>query len=155
MKTITVSRDDYEISTDPARLDPGLIHDFLANHSYWARGIPFEVVKRSIDHSICFGVFHRGGQVGFARVITDSATFAYLGDVFIVESHRGKGLGKWLVGTVLGHPDLAGLRMLSLATRDAHGLYERYGFKRVADAGLVERLMVILKPNPYTGGGGG
>ncbi len=154
MKTITVSRDEYEISSDRKRLDLGLIHDFLANHSYWARGIPLEVVKRSLDHSICFGVFHREVQVGFARVITDSATFAYLGDVFILESHRGKGLGKWLVGTVLGHPELAGLRMISLGTRDAHGLYERYGFKRIADTGLVERLMVIQNPNPCGGGGG-
>jgi GNAT superfamily N-acetyltransferase len=150
MESETISgNDEYEISTDNKRLDLGLIHDFLANGSYWARGIPFETVKRSVEHSLCFGVFHHDGQVGFARVVTDSATFAYLGDVFILEAHRGKGLGKWLLRTVLGHPDLARLRMISLGTRDAHGLYERYGFKRIAGTDLVGRLMVIENPNAY------
>ena len=127
----------------------GLVHDFLSNRSYWARGIPFEVVERSVAGSLCFGVFHHGDQVGFARVVTDSATFAYLGDVFILEPHRGKGLGKWLVRTILGHQQLAGLRMISLGTRDAHGLYERYGFRRITDTDLVGRLMVMQNADPY------
>ncbi len=149
METITVFRDEYEITTDRERLDLGLIHEVLANRSYWARDIPLGLVERSIENSLCFGVYHRGGQVGFARVITDFATFGYLSDVFIEEPHRGAGLGKWLVETVLGHPGLSGLRMISLGTRDAHGLYERYGFTRVAGTPLAERLMVIQNPDPY------
>lgn len=153
MESITVSRNEYEITTDKQRLDPGLIHEFLANRSYWARDIPLEVVERSIEHSVCFGVYYRGTQVGFARVITDFATFAYLADVFIEEPHRGAGLGKWLVGTVVEHPGLAGLRMISLGTQDAHGLYERYGFKTVAGTPMAGRLMVIHDPDAYKKGG--
>ena len=149
MESMHVHRDEYEITTDKRRLDVGYIHDYLANQSYWARGVPREVVKRSIRHSLCFGIYHRDGQVGFARVITDCATFAYLADVFIEEAHRGTGLGKWLVGTILGHPGLAGLRMISLGTRDAHGLYGRFGFVRVKDTALAERLMAIYDPEPY------
>ncbi len=149
MEPITVSRNEYEISTDKKRLDPEFIHDYLANRSYWAKDIPLEVVKRSIEHSLCFGVYHRAVQVGFARVITDYATFAYLADVFVVEAHRGAGLGKWLVETVLDHPSMACLRMIALGTRDAHGLYERYGFIRVAGTALAGRLMAINNPDAY------
>jgi GNAT superfamily N-acetyltransferase len=149
MELLTVFRDEYEITTDKQRLDPERIHEFLANRSYWARGIPLEVVKRSIENSLCFGVYHRGGQVGFARVITDFATFAYLADVFIEQPHRGTGLGKWLVATILDHPGLAGLRTILLGTQDAHGLYERYGFRRVAGTPPAERLMAIRDPDPY------
>ncbi|MBN2223967.1 MAG: GNAT family N-acetyltransferase [Deltaproteobacteria bacterium] len=150
MESITVRRDDYEISSDRKRLDRSFIGAFLADVSYWARDIPREVVDRSIEHSLCFGVYHRDGpQVGFARAITDCATFARLADIFIEESHRGRGLGKWLVETVLAHPGLAGLRMISLGTQDAHALYERYGFVRVADTALAGTLMVIHCPDVY------
>ena len=127
---------EYLISTDPAKLDLHLIHQFLSEHSYWARGIPRDVVARSIANSLCFGVY--GGenatpipdwcQVGFARVATDRATFAYLADVFILPEHRGQGLSKRLMEAILAHPDLQGLRRWMLATADAHELYRRYGF---------------------------
>jgi GNAT superfamily N-acetyltransferase len=149
MESITVRQNEYEIATDKQKLDPGLIHDVLANRSYWAGDIPLEVVKRSIENSLCFGLYHRGTQVGFARVITDYATVAHLADVFVLEPHRGAGLGKWLIGTVLDHPGLVGLRMISLGTRDAHALYERYGFVRVAGSALAERLMAIHNPDVY------
>lgn len=122
--------DGYTISTDKTRLDTGLIHNFLSEDSYWAQDRPYDVVERSIDHSLCFGVYAGTEQVGFARVVTDYVTFAWLCDVFIVEPHRGQGLGKRLVETVVAHPDLDGIRLFSLATRDAHGLYRRYaGFE--------------------------
>lgn len=122
--------DGYTISTDKTRLDIGLIHDFLSEDSYWAQDRPYDVVERSIDHSLCFGVYAGTEQVGFARVVTDYVTFAWLCDVFIVEPHRGQGLGKRLVETVVAHPDLDGIRLFSLATRDAHELYRRYaGFE--------------------------
>lgn len=122
----------YPISTDRSRFDIDLIHKFLTN-SYWAEGIPREVVERSIENSLCFGIFDRDQQIGFARVITDRATFAYLGDVFIVESHRGRGLSKQLMRAVMEHPELQGLRRWSLVTRDAHGLYEQFGFTSLAN----------------------
>jgi ribosomal protein S18 acetylase RimI-like enzyme len=118
----------YTVSTDRSRLDVTLIHDFLAHRSYWAQGIDRDVVTRAIDHSLPFGVYAGQQQVGFARVLTDYAVFAYLMDVFILESHRGQGLGKWLVACIIGHPALQGLRRWMLATHDAHGLYRRYGF---------------------------
>jgi GNAT superfamily N-acetyltransferase len=118
----------YTISTDQTRLDAGLIHRYLSGDSYWARGVPLEVVERAIRHSLCFGLYQHDRQVGFARVVTDSATFAYLADVFIVPGHRGIGLGKRLIAAVMGHPDLQGLRRFMLATRDAHGLYQPFGF---------------------------
>ena len=108
-------RGDFNISTDPARLDLNLIHQFLAA-SYWAAGVPRDVVKRSIEHSLCFGVYHRDHQVGFARIITDYATFAYLADVFILETYRGQGLAGWLVEFIVAHPQLQGLRRWMLAT---------------------------------------
>lgn len=121
------SQGDYEISTDPARIDVALVHEFLTN-SYWAKGIPLETVRLSIEHSIPFGVYHVRQQVGFARIISDLATFAYLGDVFILPSHRGRGLSRWLMECIVSHPDLQGIRRWILATRDAHGLYARFGF---------------------------
>jgi GNAT superfamily N-acetyltransferase len=121
-------RGGYAISTDSARLDLDVIHEFLTN-CYWAKGIPRDVVARSIEHSLCFGVYDgSGAQVGFARVISDFATFAYIGDVFILDSHRGRGLGKWLMECMVRHPALQGLRRWMLATRDAHGLYSHFGF---------------------------
>jgi GNAT superfamily N-acetyltransferase len=144
-----MTEDEYEISTDNKRLDLALIHDFLANESYWAKGIPLEVVKKSIDNSLCFGVYHQDRQVGFARVVTDYATAAYVGDVFILEPCRGKGLGKRLVGTIMNHPELQGLRLWLLGTLDAHRLYQKYGFQRVAETPLLERLMAIRDTDAY------
>src|SRR6476659_5467148 len=118
-----LTKGEYSISTDNGRLDIDVIHGYLSGESYWAKGIPVETVKRSIDNSICFGVYHNNGQVGFARLVTDKATFAYLADVFIVEAHRGRGLSKWLVEVIHAHPDVQGLRRWMLGTRDAHGLY--------------------------------
>ncbi len=124
---VEYERDGYLISTDKARLDVGLIHEFLSQSSYWAKGRPLEIVQRSIEYSLCFGVYKGAQQVGFARVVTDRATFAWLCDLFIVEAHRGQGLGKWLVACIMAHPDLQTLRGFLLATRDAHELYRRYG----------------------------
>ena len=123
---------DFEISTDRNRLDRTMIHRFLSEESYWARRIPVEVVNRSIDHSLNFGIYKKGGQIGFARVVTDRATFAFIRDVFILTDSRGRGLGTWLMEVVMEHPDLARLRRVMLATRDAAGLYERLGFQPLA-----------------------
>ena len=120
-------RGDLSVSTDRARLDVDLIHRELSR-TYWASGIPRDVVERSIAGSIAFGLYDAGRQVGFARVVTDLATYAYLADVFIVEERRRRGLGDWLVETILRHPQLQGLRRVALITRDAGALYERHGF---------------------------
>jgi GNAT superfamily N-acetyltransferase len=124
------SKGDFEISTDPARINVEAVHEFLTN-SYWAKGIPMETVRRSIEHSICFGMYFAQDQIGFARVISDRATFAYLADVFILPAYRGRGLSKWLMECIVAHPDLQGLRRWMLATRDAHKLYANYGFAPV------------------------
>jgi N-acetylglutamate synthase-like GNAT family acetyltransferase len=121
------SKGDYEISTDPARIDIGMVHEFLTN-SYWAKGIPLETVRRSIENSIAFGVYQGRQQVGFARIISDLATFAYLADVFILPAYRGRGLSRWLMECIIAHTDLQGLRRWMLATQDAHGLYAKFGF---------------------------
>ncbi len=144
-----MDENEYEISTDRKRLDLAMIHDFLANRSYWAAGIPFPVMKKSIENALCFGIYHQGKQVGFARVVTDYATTAYVGDVFIIEPYRGRGLGKRLVKTIIDHPELEGLRLWFLGTKDAHELYRKYGFKKVAETTLMERLMAILNPDVY------
>lgn len=120
--------DSYRVSSDRAQLDVSLIHDYLSRESYWARHVPRAIVERAIANSICFGLYQAQRQIGFARVVTDSATFGYLADVFIVASHRGRGLGRALMQTVMSHPDLQGLRRFMLATRDAHGLYRQFGF---------------------------
>ena len=140
------TRGGYKISTDPSQLDRNLIHEFLAS-SYWAAGIPRAVVDRSIENSLAFGVYGPGGQVGFARVITDRATYAYLADVFVVDAHRGKGLGKWLMEVIRSHPDLQGLKRFVLVTRDAHGLYADYGFTPLAHP---ERSLEAFDPEIYT-----
>jgi GNAT superfamily N-acetyltransferase len=138
-------RNGFTISTDPEKLDPGMIHEFLAA-SYWAKGIPREVVDRSIEGALCFGLFEDGRQVGFARVITDLATFAYLADVFVLESHRGHGLATWLMESILAHPRLQGLRRWMLVTRDAHPLYRKVGFRDLAHP---ERIMERTSPGIY------
>ncbi len=138
-------RGDYRISTDPGRLDLDVVHGFLAG-SYWAAGIPRSTVERSIRGALCFGLYHGERQVGFARVITDRATFAYLADVFVVEEERGRGLGEWLMETILAHPDLQGLRRFALVTRDAHGLYRKFGFQELAHP---DRHMEIARPGLY------
>lgn len=134
METLDARFPGFSISTDPARLDVAVIHGFLAQ-SYWSPGIPEATVRRALANSLCFGVFFGADQVGFARVVTDRATFGYLADVFVLPEHRGRGLSKWLVAVVLEHPELQGLRRLLLATRDAHGLYLQLGFKPVAVPG--------------------
>jgi GNAT superfamily N-acetyltransferase len=137
--------DGFVISCDPALLDVPLIHEFLTA-SYWSPGIPIDVVERGIRHSLCFGVYRQREQVGFARVITDQATFAYLADVFILESHRGRGLSKRLMTAICDHPALQGLRRFMLATRDAHGLYEQFGFTPLANP---SRIMERFRPDVY------
>ena len=138
-------RGDYAITTDAARMDVAAVHAYLSR-SYWANGVPLALVQRAIDHSLCFGLFHRDQQVGFARVITDRATFAYLADVYVLEAHRGQGLSKWLIGTVRAHADLQGLRRFMLSTRDAHGLYRQFGFKELT---FPTRLMEVLDGEVY------
>jgi GNAT superfamily N-acetyltransferase len=138
----------YEISTDPARLDIDAIHAFLTQ-SYWSPGIPRATVARAIANSLCFGVFWQGQQVGFARMVTDKTTFAYLCDVYVLEAHRGQGLAKQLMDHVMNHPDLQGLRRMMLATRDAHGLYAQYGFTALT---APDRMMEVLKPDIYLTG---
>lgn len=135
----------FVISTHKERIDLGIVHGFLTE-SYWARGIPREVVARSIENSLCFGVYGDGKQVGFARVISDYATYAYIGDVFVLESYRGHGLGKWLMECIMRHPWLQGLRRWSLATMDAHGLYTKFGFTPLK---TPERHMELHDPEVY------
>lgn len=142
-------RDAFTVDTDPARVDLDVVHGFLST-SYWAEGVPRDVVARSIAGARDFGIYHDGGapgaaadrpdgaQVGFARVVTDRATFAYLADVFVLEAFRGRGLSKWLMECIVAHPDLQGLRRWVLLTRDAHGLYRQFGF---TDIGNPERWM--------------
>ena len=150
MNPYEIRETDLLISDDPTLLDRALIHRFLSEHSYWARGVPREIVDRSLAHSLCLGLYHDGRQLGFARVVSDFATFAWLADVFVVGDHRGKGLGRRLVAAVLAHPRLQGLRRFMLGTRDAHGLYARFGFKSLAQP---ERFMEIRPENSYNCGG--
>lgn len=147
---LTMRRGDFTITTDPRRLDLDAVHAAL-DRSYWAAGIPRDVVARSIRGSLCFGLYDGGGrQVGFARLVTDHATFAYLADVYVLEECRGRGLGKWLVEVVLSYPTLAGLRRILLATRDAQTLYTRYGFTALPHP---ERVLQIHRPDIYRVGG--
>jgi GNAT superfamily N-acetyltransferase len=138
----------FLISTDRTRLDLDLIHGFLTE-CYWARGIPREIVARSIENSLCFGVYDEGKQIGFARVISDCATYAYIGDVFVLESHRGKGIGKWLMECIMRHSSLQNLRRWSLVTEDAHGLYAQFGFTPLRSP---ERYMEVLDADVYKRG---
>lgn len=142
-------RDELFISDDPALVDLDIVHGFLVT-SYWSPGIPREIVERAIEHSMVFGVYadtpSLPAQIGFARVVTDRATFAYLADVFILEPHRGRGLSKWLMETILTHPHLRGLRRICLMTRDAQGLYTQFGFRPMPDP---SRYLEIAVPNIY------
>lgn len=134
------TRGEFVISTDRSRVDVEAVHRFLSTDSYWSPGIPLEVVRRALEHSLPFGVYRGRELVGFARVTTDFASFAYLADVFVLESARGQGLGKWLMETIMAHPDLQGLRRWMLATRDAHGLYAQNGFRPLkAPESFMER----------------
>jgi ribosomal protein S18 acetylase RimI-like enzyme len=137
----------YEISTDPSRLDVTAIHAYLTR-SYWSPGIPADTVERAVRHSLCFGVYEKasGAQVGFTRVVTDHATFAYLCDVYVLEAHRGHGIGKRMMREVMAHSALTGARRVMLATRDAHGLYRQSGFDV---AGREGNLMEIVRPDIY------
>lgn len=121
----------FEISTDPARLDLKVIHHFLT-HSYWATGITPETVKKSVENALCFGMYESSKQIGFARVITDFARIAHLADVFIIEPYRGRGLATWLMQCIMSHPELRGLRWV-LRTKDAHGLYRKFGFEALQE----------------------
>jgi GNAT superfamily N-acetyltransferase len=139
-------RGEFLISTDRERFDLDVVHGFLTN-CYWAKGIPREVVERSIENALCFGIYDGGGaQVGFARVISDFATIAYVGDVFVLETHRGRGLGKWLMESITQHPQLQNLRRWILTTRDAHGLYSQVGFTPLK---APERFMERHRPDVY------
>jgi GNAT superfamily N-acetyltransferase len=138
-------RGNFLISTDPDRIDIEAVHAYLSR-SYWAEGIPIETVAKFIRESLCFGLFDSSAQVGFARVITDKATFAYLCDVYVIEPYQGQGLGVWLMETVCSHPDLQGLRRFVLVTRDAHRLYEKFGFTPLANAA---RYMEIVRLDIY------
>lgn len=135
----------YTISTDKSRLDISVIHQFLSKDSYWAQNIPVELVQRAINGSLCFGVYLGDEQVGYARVITDEATFAYLSDVFILAEHRGKGLSKRLIETISNWPTLQGLRRWVLATRDAHTLYTQFGFTQLDNPELFMQRLLIEK----------
>ncbi len=139
-------RSNLEISTDRSRLDVGMIHRFLIEESYWARERNEEQTRTAIENSICFGAYYGERQIGFARVVSDKATFAYLGDVFVIEEFRGRGVSKLLMQAIIAHPDLQGLRRWILATRDAHGLYEQFEF---APLRHPDRWMEKTAPNAY------
>ena len=139
-------KDLYTISTDKSRLDLDTIHRFLSENSYWARDRTLKQTQTAIQNSICFGMYDGARQIGFARVVTDRSTFAYLGDVFILEEFRGRSLSKWLMETIISHPELHGLRRWVLATRDAHGLYEQFGFSALK---FPDRWMELPAPDAY------
>lgn len=142
------TKGDYIISSNPNLIDVKVVHDYLSKESYWAKNIPLETVKRSIENSFCFGIYHNNQQIGFARLITDKATFAYLADVFVLPEHRGNGLSKWLMEFMQNHYELQGLRRWMLATRDAHGLYKQFGWQQPTKE-QAERLMMLLNQNVY------
>ncbi len=130
---------NYFITTDKKKINISLVHQYLHNESYWAKNIPIELVEIAIENSVCFSIFFDTIQVGFARVITDKATFGYLADVFILEAHRGNGLSKWLMQTIFEHKELQGFRSWMLGTKDAHGLYEKFGFVLITDTKRIMR----------------
>ena len=143
-----ITKGPFSATAERQRIDVDAVHAFLTR-CFWARGISRELVAKSIAHSLCFGLFHEKAQIGFARVVTDYSTYAYLCDVYVLEDYRGKGLGKWMMEFLMGHPELQGLRRFQLATRDAHGLYRPFGFERLVKP---ERHMEIFRPGMYSAG---
>ena len=146
---------DFFISTDKSKIDINLVYNYLNQESYWAKYVPMDIVERSIENSFCFGVYKKEinyaiTQIGFARVITDKATFGYLADVFILEAFRGRGLSKWLMEEIMEHPELQGFRAWMLGTKDAHGLYEKFGFQKLQNS---ERMMRLALMDGYPGEG--
>jgi len=141
-----IHKGEFTISTDKSRLDLDVIHKFLSEESYWAGNRSFEKTKIAIDNSICFGLYHDDRQIGFARVVSDKSTFAYIGDVFVINEYRGQGLSKWLMQVIVDHPELQGLRRWVLATRDAHGLYSQFEF---AELRHPDRWMEKTAPDAY------
>ena len=148
MEYYELKKDEYLLSTDPSKLQVDMIHSYLSKESYWALNIPKETVERSIKNSMPFGLYANGQQVGFARLVTDRTIFAYLADVFILPAFRGKGLSKWMIKFIQSHPELQGLRRWMLATRDAHGLYEQFGWTTL-DEEAKKRLMHRHNKNVY------
>ena len=137
----------YRISSKLEEMNLAVVHQFISN-SYWSKNIPIEIFEKALSNSLCFGIFSSDdSQVGFARMITDKATYAYLADVFVLDQHRGQGLSKFLIKEILAHPELQGLRRIVLATRDAHGLYEQFGFKALATPTIF---MEVWTPDVYT-----
>lgn len=141
----SATKGHYALHMDKSLLDIPYIHSYLSQ-SYWAAGIPIETVEKAVEGSLCFGLYHQGQQVGFARLVTDQATFAYLADVFVDEAHRGQGLGKWLMEVIMGLDFVPQLRRMMLGTRDAHGLYAQYGFTPLT---FAERWMHVHRPEVY------
>ena len=139
---------EFFITTDSVKINLNTVHQFLSQESYWAKDVPIEIVKRSIENSLCFSVFYKDQQIGFARVITDKATFAYLADVFIIKEYRGKGLSKWLLQTIHAHPELQGLRRWLLGTKDAHDLYTQFGWSSITEE-QYRRFMQLHNANVY------
>lgn len=146
MDNITVYKDDYCISTNREKLDVNAIHNFLSTQSYWCQNIPVETVIKSIDNSLNFGLYYEDQQIGFARIISDFSTMAYLADVYVLPEHRGKGLSKWMMQVIMSHPELQGLRRWMLLTADAHGLYKQFGWKEIANP---DRYMELHNKNIY------
>lgn len=146
MEAIEIKFDEFTITTDKSKLDLVAIHDFLSKHSGWSDNIPFERVKTSIDNSLNFGLFHKDKQIGFARVISDFSTIAYLGDIYVLDNYRGQGLSKRLMDAVINHPMLLGLRRWILLTSTADWLYEKYGFKKIPKP---EIYMELYNPDVY------
>ena len=143
---VEINEPDYRVSTDLNDFDLETIHQFISN-SYWAKGIPLSTFKKAVDNSLCFSILEgESTQVGFARMVTDKATFAYLADVFVLPEHRRRGVSQLLMESIMAHPDLQGLRRMLLATKDAHGLYQKFGFTQLASP---EILMELWKPNIY------
>jgi GNAT superfamily N-acetyltransferase len=147
MKELTIYKDRFSISTDKEKLEVEAIHDFLSTKAYWCLNIPKHKVQTAIQNSLCFGVYEDQKQIGFARVITDFSTIAYLGDVYILEEYRGLGLSKWLMETIMNYPDLQGLRRWILLTGDAHELYRKFGWTEILDA---SKWMELHNKNIYS-----
>ena len=143
-----ITKDNFLLSTNKALIDVIAVHHYLSVESYWAKGIPLEKVEKSINNSLCVGIYDEGKQVAFARIITDCASFAYLCDVYVAKEYQGRGLGKWLMESIHAIPDLQGLRRWMLATRDAHGLYKQFGWQPIAEE-QVPRFMQLHNPNVY------